>query len=581
MKKGAVNYKSGRTIMTGKNYTAAKFRSLLPATVFSFMLLYISALSGKVIAAWILSTQALAAISIVGSVFTFIYFASKLITGGTTVLSGIAVGRQNRDEANRYFSQGVILSFIIGILLSIFLLLFKDTFFSWFNVSQDVLQYAREYYNILIFLPVIDIFVSFLYKTMLNEGAGKLCAVSVIVQFVSQILLSLLLCNAIGIAGIALGYLISCVLTILIVCLHFFQKHCQIRFKWYISGKHVARVFKYSLGDSMGYLYATLFVLIINVLISNRYGEEAIIIFGIVIIFQSLLSNLMSGIGKSIMPLTCVYHGEDNLHGINKTMGCAIKFTLAAAVVVTAFILVFASFIPGFFNLTNPQLAEQTAFALRIYAPATMFFCVTMLFIYFYSYVERLLLSNILTLFMQFLVPLLLCYAVLNWFGIEMIWAALAISAPISLALCLPLIKRQSFGRTFPLLLDRESLSRQFTCDAESTAQGVIKMRDKAEAEMRRRGIDEKRILKIMLMIEEVAMLAVNKKRGKIFYIECTLFFNDEITLILRDSGSFTDSTEDTAPNSIDEYLTCSIVAAQDYKLFSQSAGSNRTVFQF
>ena len=69
-------------------------------------------------------------------------------------------------------------------------------------------------------------------------------------------------------------------------------------------------------------------------------------------------------------------------------------------------------------------------------------------------------------------------------------------------------------------------------------------------------------------MIEEVSVLSIEKSKIKSFYIECTLIFGEKITLILRDGGSYTDSTEDVAPYSMEEYLRRTIVSSHKYNNF-------------
>ena len=570
----------------GKNYAAARFRSILLVSTFSLIVEYIVLLSHSIIVGRMLGTQALAALGIVTPLFSFIVFVACLISNGTVVLSNFAIGRQDRDEANRFFSQGIILSAGVGLTLTLCLLLFRQGIFSWFNVSSEIIGYVGEYYSIFLFLPVFQMFSTLLYMIVINEGGEKICAASSAVQIISSVGLAVVLCGRIGIAGCAVAFLASNFLSALILCSHFLNKRCQLRLMWHVKIKSVLSVLRYGAGDSVSFLYMTVFVMLMNVILSMRFGDEAIVIFSVLINFQTLMVTGLDGVGEAIGPLVSVYYGENNLHGIKKTMREAFVFAMAESVVVMALILIFAPHIPVAFGITDAGIAGQAVFALRVYSLSAVFWGFLMLLITYYMYTAKLALCHIMSPLLLFICPTLLCVMMPARLGLGANWVAMAVSVIPAMALSLLLIKRKSRGKVFPLLLDKDELDRQWSCDAIASAEGVEGIMDKAEEAMRRRGCDEKVVYRVRLVIEEVSMLTVEKSGGKRFYIECTLIFGERITLILRNGGIYTDLTESVAPDSVDtvpmeEIWRRKIVSAQKSKRFSLSGGDNRTVFHF
>ncbi|MBR3504344.1 MAG: hypothetical protein IKO07_08875 [Clostridia bacterium] len=71
----------------------------------------------KVVAARFLGENALAAISFFTPMFSFILFLSAMVMVGSLVCYSIELGRLNKHRADRFFGQGIILSFAVGILM--------------------------------------------------------------------------------------------------------------------------------------------------------------------------------------------------------------------------------------------------------------------------------------------------------------------------------------------------------------------------------------------------------------------------------------------------------------------------------
>ena len=564
-----------------KNYATSRFRSILIVSTFSLIVEYIVLLSHSIIVGWLLGSQALAALGIVTPLFSLIIFVAFIITNGTVVLSNFAVGRQDRDEANRFFSQGVILSISASIILTLVLYIFQQNIVSLFDVSPEIRGFVMEYFSVFLFLPIFQLFSTLLYCTVINEGGERLCTIASIVQIVTSIGVAIVLCAKIGIAGCAVAFLVTNFLSVLILCYHFLQKHCQVSFQWYISLKSVFSVLRYGAGDSMSFLYITVFATVMNIFLAARFGDTALIVFSVLLNFQTLMITGLDGIGQAIQPLVSVYYGENNLHGIKKTMRVAFAFTMIEGLTIMLLVLGFASYIPSVFGITEPGIVKQTAFALRVYSLSAVFWGVQMLLVTYFMYTAKLWLCHIISLALMLVCPLLLCLIVPAQWGLGAIWIAMALSILPATALSLLLIKNKSKKCTFPLLLERDELDRQFSCDGLANAQGVNDIMNKAEAEMLSRGIEQKTIYKVLLMIEEVSMLSIEKSGRKDFYIECTLMFDENISLILRDSGTYLDSTEDVAPYSMEEYMRRTIVSAQKNKKFAMSGGDNRTVFVF
>ncbi len=564
-----------------KSFASKKFYSILIVATLSMVVEYAVLLSDNIIAGHMIGETALAAITVVQPIFSLTIFVAFLISVGSTVLMAYEVGCQNRKKANEYFSQSVILSVVFGILLTVILIVFKAYIFKWIETSPEIYDYVRAYYNVLLFLPIAQNFSTLLGIVVINEGAENLCTISAVIQVVSNIGISIFLCRYIGMAGLAVGTVVSNFLACAVLAIHFLNKHNELRFQWYFNIKSIGQVLKYSTSEALLYLYLAIFTYFLNIYMSHFYGSQIIVIVSLILNFQALLLSGFDGIGQAIQPLISVYMGENNVHGLRKTMNVAMFATIIEGIGAMLLALIFAPYIPGIFGINSPDIIGEAIISVRIYSLISLFFSIMLLFSSYFLYIKKILLSNLVSLLLLIVCPVICIVSVPVSLGVNAGWVAAVFSGLLTVCIVAVIVKQQFKNKTFPFLLDKDALENQCAWDAVSTKEDVMRMVDEVEAELEKREVEQARIYKIMLMIEEVSMLAIEKNNSKEFYLETTLFFDEKITLILRNSGTYTDSTEDAAPESIQDFMTMSIVAAQKHKNFSLAIGNNRTIFEF
>ena len=136
-----------------KNFISEKFKSIFLVSTLSMLVEYIVMLSDNVIAGNLVGERAVAAITLVGPAFSISVFFAFLVSQGTIILMAFAVGEGDREKANRYFSQGLILCFAVGAGLTVLFLLFREEVFRLGHVSQEVAAYAAPYYRYICFIP--------------------------------------------------------------------------------------------------------------------------------------------------------------------------------------------------------------------------------------------------------------------------------------------------------------------------------------------------------------------------------------------------------------------------------------------
>lgn len=174
---------------------------------------------GRVDRIGMVETNAVAAVGTV-SYLTWFAFGFILIAKiGTSVKVSHSVGRNEMEKVNVFATNGLMLQLILGVLLSIAILIFKEQFLMIFNIeTAQIVEYA------LMYIPIIGgfIFIQFLVNgfVAINEGLGQTrINLSILaVGFLFNIILDpvLILGLRLGIQGAAIATVSSQFLTLVI-----------------------------------------------------------------------------------------------------------------------------------------------------------------------------------------------------------------------------------------------------------------------------------------------------------------------------------------------------------------------------
>ena len=459
--------------------------------------------------------------------------------------------------------------------------LIKDVFLGYYNPSPEIYSYAEQYYRYFKFVAlVMPIYVT-LVDTVYCDGDELICNLSYVLQVGGNILSSVLLCRVIGIAGVSLGSVIGCVLSMSVLIIHFLRKCSSLRFVWFISLRTIFDVIKFSIVDAGMYLFLAIQLLVFNKLIIHNFGSEYLPVLTVVASLVEM-TVIFDGLGQALEPLVAVYNGEGNTKGITSSMKIAGKLAVIEGIAATVLVLIFAGLFVRLFGVSDPVLASMAKTAVRIAAFSMPFAALCFLFTSYFLYMKRIGLAFFISMLNNLILPLLLAVPMGILAGINGIWAGIMLSYILTVACGALIVYRIKGKLTFPLLLDPVQNEKVCIFDARITEKEIIDMRNRAEALLREKKVQDRTIMNVMLIIEDACLLIGEKNKGKTVTCECTLITDDEITMILRDDGVIFDITDAEADvSSLRQFVVAGIMEKQQHKKYLKTSGLNRNVFRF
>ena len=154
----------------------------------------------------------------------------------------------------------------------------------------------------------------------------------------------------------------------------------------------------------------------------------------------------------------------------------------------------------------------------------------------YYSIVDNNMLSLLLTLIVTFAAPLSLSYLLQMWVGFNGLWIAYGLSPVVALLVGMIFLRTVKKDYSFPYALPAPTRSI-YNFDVLLSEQTVVDLRDQIEKILVQYSISRHTIHSIMLAIEELSLLVMEKNAGHTVCAEYSLSVGKEIRLTCRDDG--------------------------------------------
>ena len=304
-------------------------------------------------------------------------FAALIASGGAPRAS-IALGRGDRDTAERLLGNCFTLQIFISLTLTVILRLFGRSFLLAFGASENTIEYAVNYLNIYalgtLFVELtlgMNAFITaqgFATTGMLTVLIGAVCNIALDPLFIFGLKM--------GVRGAALATVISQGVSCLWVVSFLRGKKTSLRLKkenLKINWKLILPCL--ALGLSTFIMQST--ESIISVCFNSsllKYGGD--IAVGAMTILTSVMQFAMlplQGLAQGAQPISSYNFGAKNASRVKETFFALLKSSLTYSVLLWAGIMLFPKAFAGIFT-PDAELLAFTAKALRIYCGALFIF---------------------------------------------------------------------------------------------------------------------------------------------------------------------------------------------------------------
>lgn len=382
---------------------------------------------------------AMAGLAITFPISNIVLAFTLLIGIGSAALISIRMGQGNKESAERILGNAFVLTLIISAIITFFGLLFIDPVLDIMGTTDNTMQYAREYIQIILSGCVFMITGFGLNHCMRAEGHPRKAMITMLLGAILNIILDPIFIYSfnMGVKGAAIATIISQAAAMTWVLLHFFGKKGHIILRVKNMGLKIGvvlRIFSIGISSFSVQIANSLVMALMNNQLGSYGGSAGDLAIGAssaIISISMIFLMPVIGLNQGAQPIIGYNYGAQRYDRVKHTLRLAIIAALVVSAVVEIVIQVFPGYLIRLFN-GDSQLVEIGSKGLRLYLIILPVVALQLICSNFFQAIGKALKSVILSLLRQviLLIPMLLILPRL--FGLNGVWIATPVSDFIS-----------------------------------------------------------------------------------------------------------------------------------------------------
>lgn len=247
---------------------------------------------------------------------------------GINAIAAFYLGAKNDRKANDSVSVGLVLSFVHGILLMAFNLLFAPTFLRMFSKDNLVIEYGLTY-SYVVFAFTVPYTIAITYEKIFQaEGQMKVSMFSMICGCVANVILDPLMIFGIGpfprmgIAGAALATGIGQIIPLVVYLLLYFKLKLplKVQFRKEMFDKELClHIYGVGVPATLNMALPSFMITALNGILST-YGDVYVLVLGIYYKLQTFIYLTANGMVQGIRPIIGYNYGAGEYGRVKKNI---------------------------------------------------------------------------------------------------------------------------------------------------------------------------------------------------------------------------------------------------------------------
>ena len=376
----------------------------------------------------LISEDGVSAINLSKPINQFIFTLHLLINAGAGMLVAYALGRNDIQEARRFFTKALTLSCGLGVVLAIVGgLVFPNETARLLCSNDQILPLARDYMQILLLGNPAFILMWGLSTMVGVDGKPKLVSLAVIIDNAANLFLDIVFIKWLdwGIAGSSAATVVGHLIGIAILLSHWMKKTEDGRRKteelpyrltldFTLPNKNnntssflhltssLCTIVKQGAPLAIASISLTLLLLSANTIVLGTLGRTGIFAFAVCMNLLQVYNLFLSGTCQTLQSLGAIQVGKGDVEGIRTVIRKGFRFITAAMIVTCLLVWIWPTSIVRLFGATDAAFVSEGIHALRIFALSFMPFC----YIYVLMIVYKLYHHHKMALFISFALSL-------------------------------------------------------------------------------------------------------------------------------------------------------------------------------
>ncbi len=271
-------------------------------------------------------------------IMTIIMAFGMLIGIGTTTNISIKLGQGKKEEAEKLIGNAITLALIVGLLISVFGLIFENQILNMFGASEGSLPYAKAYINIILLGSVFNLLGFVFNNAIRGDGNPKLSATIMVVGCLTNIVLDALFIMVLkmGIQGAAIATITSQFITSIWGLSYYLRGKSNLKFRktsLKLDKSLVASIFAIGSAPFAMQIAASCVQIICNNSLKTYGGDLAIGAMATINSVIMMVGMPIVGISQGAQPIIGFNYGAKKYDRAHKALKiCATAATIGLSI---------------------------------------------------------------------------------------------------------------------------------------------------------------------------------------------------------------------------------------------------------
>lgn len=527
-----------------------KYSKMYLAQLISWTVALVGELADSILGGIFISEDAVSATGLVQPIFSLVLFLSYILSIGCSTKYSNYLGAFDKENAHKAAGIGLLLAVLSGAAVAVLMILGEDLYFQFYAAGPAVEALAREYYEYTILVAFLYPIYYVLYYLVVADGDEKWMLYADFSNAIFNAAFSLILVQAWGVKGLALGTVFAIVISTGFLFPHYCSKRNSVHFTFKLDRKLIKEIFVSGSAMSLTSLYIGIIDIVMNKFIIDSFGDPYLAAYAVVNLILNLAQISMCA-ADAASPFIGVSYGEKNNTGLRAMLMRCTKRTFLTSAGMTLLFWVIAPYIPDVYGITTPEIVDVSVYLTRVLAISFVVTGFVYEWIAYLPMVGQSFLGNLVG-FVYMLAAPLVFPVVCSWaWGFKgMVWGFFFTPfAAYAVAGVYILVKFGKSGFPFAIApVDNTVFMHEFAVNEQEMSQLCSVLRE----EMTAFGLPTSLINKVELVLEETIMIIAEKNKGKKQLLgDCTVIIDEkEVQLITRDNGVLFDITQEAEENA-------------------------------
>ena len=380
---------------------------------------------------------ALSGISVIFPIMLIMMAFGMLFGIGTGVLVSINMGKKDIDKAERVFGNSIALMVVTSVVITIIGFLIKRPLLEMFGATDQTLEYANDYLNVILIGVAFQIIGFSLNNVIRSEGNAKMAMYSMVISAGVNIILDpiFIFWLDLGVKGAAYATVISMMVLTIWVVLYFRgdKSLLKIRPKYFTLDMGITKeIVAIGMAPFFMQIANSAVQGLINTKLIRFGGDLAVGAMGIVNSAHTMIIMAIVAITMASQPIIGYNFGAKAFHRVKEALRISIVAATIISIVAFAVIQLAPDAIVKAFNSTDPDLLEIGRLGLRLGLLAMPLLGFEIVSSTFFQSVGKAKIATFLTLLRQVIVLIPLLFILPLFFDLDGIWMSMPIADTFS-----------------------------------------------------------------------------------------------------------------------------------------------------